>query len=237
MNRILFAVTVAVSALFMSTVPAYADLQPAVGVDGGSDSSFYITEPYVPPVREQLAFLGYKVSGKAVNGKPSSGDRKEIKRFQSKFGVKQSGKLDARTVKAADKYAGDMTLPKRCLTGEFTLCVNKFNRTVMAVNADGTVAKVMDSRFGMPGHETREGKFKVIRKGGANHISTLYRVEMPYPLFFSGGQAIHYSHEFARLPNSGSHGCVGTRDMATQKWLWERSPIGTPVIVFDKAPI
>jgi peptidoglycan hydrolase-like protein with peptidoglycan-binding domain len=220
--------------LFTPSVNAATVVSTPAPVLTGS-ANVYIPEPYVPPVREQLRFLGYKAS-KNVYTSPTSNDRKEIKRFQSKFNLPQSGKMDKRTVKALDKYAGSAQLPKRCVTGEFTLCVNKFNRTVMAVNADGTVAKVMDSRFGKQGYETREGKFTVIRKGGANHISTLYRVEMPHPLFFSGGQAIHYSHEFARLPNSGSHGCVGTRDYNTMKWVWERSPVGTPVFVFDSPP-
>jgi hypothetical protein len=97
-------------------------------------------------------------------------------------------------LRTLERYAGNAVVPKRCLTGEFTLCVNKFNRTVQAVSANGNVLKVIDARFGMPEFFTREGKFKVTRKGGANHISTLYKVEMPYPIFFSGGLAVHYSH-------------------------------------------
>lgn len=199
---------------------------------------------HLPPVAptvdlfplDQFEFLGYKVSKKAIEAKPTSKDRSEINRFQSKFGLKQTGKADKATLKALNKYAGDAEVPERCKTGKWTLCVNKFNRTVMAVTKDGQVAKTIDARFGMPGHFTREGSFKVFRKGGYDHMSTLYKVNMPYPMFFSGGQAIHFSWEFSRYPNTQSHGCVGTRDLKAQKWLWDRSPIGTPVIVFDKAP-
>lgn len=196
----------------------------------------YVPQPYVSPIVEQFQFLGYKVSQKAVDGKPSARDRSEVKRFQSKFALRQTGKVDKTTLKAANKYAGDTTVPTRCLTGKWTLCINKYNRTLQAINPDGSIAKVMDVRFGMQGLETREGNFRIQRKGGYGHMSTLYKVNMPYPMFFSGGQAVHFSWEFSRYPNTKSHGCIGTRDLKAQKWLWERSPVGTPVIVFDKAP-
>ena len=37
---------------------------------------------------------------------------------------------------------------------------------------------------------------------------------MPYAMFFSGGQAVHYSPDFAaRGYNGASHGCVNVRNL------------------------
>lgn len=239
MRRYMFALAASLM-LAPISIPAAAASSAGTSHDSFVFTSPTVTSPVVAApvtVVKQFRFLGYKVSKTTVvSEKALASSRKEIKKFQVKFGLSQSGKMNKKTVKALNKYAGNATVPKRCLTGEFTLCVNKFNKTVQAVSANGNVLKVVDARFGMPRLETREGKFKVTRKGGANHISTLYRVEMPYPLFFNGGQAVHYSHEFASLPGSLSHGCVGTRDYDAMKWMWGKSHIGTPVIVFDKAP-
>ena len=38
---------------------------------------------------------------------------------------------------------------------------------------------------------------------------------MPYAMFFSGGQAVHYSPDFAaRGYNGASHGCVNVRNLS-----------------------
>jgi hypothetical protein len=193
--------------------------------------------PERPLPHDQLAFLGYEVTDRASDGgKRTAKDVSEIKRFQSKFGLKATGRVNSSTKRALDKYAGNAEIPKRCLTGKFTLCVNKYTRTVQAVSIKGNLLKTVDARFGSANYRTREGKFTMTRKGNRDHVSTLYRVNMPYPVFFSGGQAVHYSHEFASRFNSESHGCVGVRDMGAMKWMNSKSVPGTPIIVFDKAP-
>src|SRR5690606_11606529 len=48
-----------------------------------------------------------------------------------------------------------------------------------------------------------------------DHWSTLYDSPMPYAMFFSGGQAVHFSADFAARGYAGaSHGCVNVRDEA-----------------------
>ena len=48
-----------------------------------------------------------------------------------------------------------------------------------------------------------------------DHVSKLYDSAMPFAMFFSGGQAVHYSSDFAARGYSGaSHGCVNVRDYA-----------------------
>lgn len=75
------------------------------------------------------------------------------------------------------------------------------------------------------------GHFSVLRKS-ANHVSGQYGSPMPYAMFFYGGHAIHATepHLYAKLGTPASHGCVRT-NMEDAKWLFERTPLGTPVIV------
>ncbi|MFJ4966156.1 L,D-transpeptidase family protein [Streptomyces sp. NPDC088729] len=99
---------------------------------------------------------------------------------------------------------------ERCLTGR-VLCISKRSRT-LAWMIDGRVVSAMDVRFGSQYTPTREGVFAVYWKS-RHHVSTLYDTPMPYALFFSGGQAVHFSADFAANGYGGaSHGCVNVRD-------------------------
>ena len=90
---------------------------------------------------------------------------------------------------------------------------------------------VMWARFGGPGNETREGTFSVLRKY-EYVVSNLYFTPMPYSMFFSGGQAVHYSSNFARIGYAGaSHGCVNIADYAQVKALYFASRLGDKVVV------
>ena len=72
---------------------------------------------------------------------------------------------------------------------------------------DGEVQVTLDARFGGNGYVTREGSFSVYRKS-RDHVSSLYDTSMPFAMFFSGGQAVHYSPDFAAVGYAGaSHGC------------------------------
>jgi lipoprotein-anchoring transpeptidase ErfK/SrfK len=65
-------------------------------------------------------------------------------------------------------------------------------------------------------------------------ISNLYFTPMPYSMFFSGGQAVHYSSNFARLGYaSSSHGCVNIADHAQVKSLFFKVRVGDKVVVYS----
>ena len=103
-----------------------------------------------------------------------------------------------------------MTLDDRCLTGR-VICISKAQRKLAWV-VDGQISMVVDVRFGSELTPTRNGVFSVNWKS-RDHVSSLYHTSMPYALFFSGGQAVHYSADFAaRGYNGSSHGCVNVRD-------------------------
>jgi hypothetical protein len=85
-------------------------------------------------------------------------------------------------------------LDARCLTGR-ALCIDKTSRTLRWV-VDGKVRSTLAVRFGASYSPTREGLFHVGWKS-ADHVSKLYGSAMPFSMFFSGGQAVHYSSDFA----------------------------------------
>ena len=106
---------------------------------------------------------------------------------------------------------------------------------------DGKVQLTMDARFGSTVNDTptREGLFHVYFMN-ADHVSKLYGTAMPYAMFFSGGQAVHYSSDFATVGYYGaSHGCVNIRDYDGVKWLFSPGAgrrRGRRLLVVDARP-
>ena len=119
----------------------------------------------------------------------------------------------------------------RCLKGAKVACASKADRKLRYME-NGKIIAEFDARFGAPGTQTRNGVFKVYMKH-QNHYSTIYHVTMPYAMFFDGGEAIHYSADFARYGWArGSGGCINVRDMNAARWLWNKIPVGTKVVVY-----
>ncbi|MGW2350581.1 L,D-transpeptidase family protein [Actinacidiphila glaucinigra] len=121
-------------------------------------------------------------------------------------------------------------LDPRCMTGR-VLCVSKTSRTLAWV-VNGRVVSAMDVRFGSQYTPTREGTFSVFAKS-RHHVSTIYHTPMPYAMFFSGGQAVHYSSDFAARGYTGaSHGCVNVRDLGRISALFDQVRVGDKVVVY-----
>jgi hypothetical protein len=154
------------------------------------------------------------------NGKYGPATTKAVEGFQGKRGLPRTGNTDtvtwARLVKMThtptrdELYAsGGQPAAKpdrRCMTGR-VVCISKTSRTLTWM-IDGKALMTTDVRFGSQFTPTREGVFSVYWKS-RHHVSTIYHTPMPYAMFFSGGQAVHYSADFAARGYSGaSHGCV-----------------------------
>ena len=172
-----------------------------------------------------------------------------VKGYQKKRGLPETGEVDQRTkdriwsqtrkptsdelnnVKPAP--APGLTtsgLDPRCLTGR-VICASKATASITWV-VDGVPLLRLAARFGRASLPTRNGVFSVFLKD-ANFFSKLYQVPMPLSMFFSGGQAVHYSADFAANGQSiGSHGCVNTRDYAKTKALFDQVRLGDRVVVY-----
>jgi lipoprotein-anchoring transpeptidase ErfK/SrfK len=170
-----------------------------------------------------------------------------VKGFQEKRQIAVTGEVDQRTLnrlqgmtrmptadELANKLPGststDAPLDPRCSTGR-AMCVDKSSSTVRWV-VDGKVLRTMAVRFGASYTPTREGLFHVGWKS-RDHVSKLYDSPMPFAMFFSGGQAVHYSSDFAARGYAGaSHGCVNVRDLAGIQWLFDQVALGDKVVIY-----
>ncbi|MFF6782096.1 L,D-transpeptidase family protein [Streptomyces sp. NPDC012510] len=167
-----------------------------------------------------------------------------VRGFQGKRGLPQTGKTDTATWERLlrmtrepgkwDLYAyGGQSAASpdpRCTTGR-VLCISKTSRTLRWM-VDGRTLSTVEVRFGSQYTPTREGVFHVYFKS-RDHWSTLYDTPMPYAMFFSGGQAVHYSSDFAvRGYYGASHGCVNVRDEAKIAQLFEQVRNGDKVVVY-----
>ncbi|MGP3688065.1 L,D-transpeptidase family protein [Streptomyces sp. IBSNAI002] len=167
-----------------------------------------------------------------------------VKSYQSKNGLNPTGSVDEATWKkiqgATKKPTADELRPPtvneadapdpRCMEGR-VMCISKESRT-LAFMIDGKIISTMDVRFGSENTPTREGVFKVDRKE-KEWTSTLYHTSMPYSMFFSGGQAVHYSADFAARGYAGaSHGCVNVRDKGKLAAVFNQVQAGDKVVVY-----
>ena len=165
-----------------------------------------------------------------------------VKRFQRRYGLSASGKVNKTTWKKLVKKTGTIKisssassggkkLDRRCKFSGRALCIDKTRDKLYYVK-NSTIIKTFDARFGCASTRTREGRFKVNWKS-RNHYSTIYHTPMPYAMFFSGGQAVHYSSDFAaRGYNGCSHGCVNIRNKSGIRWVFDRVRVGDRVIVY-----
>jgi peptidoglycan hydrolase-like protein with peptidoglycan-binding domain len=180
-----------------------------------------------------------------VTGSYDSQTVTAVRGFQAKRVIPVTGKVDQRTLDRLDgmttapttaelhnKIPSPSKLDPRCLTGH-VMCIDKTTSTLRWV-VDGKVLQLLDARFGstISNTPTREGLFHVYLKD-ADHVSRMYGSAMPYSMFFSGGQAVHYSSDFAAVGyNGASHGCVNIRDYDGIKWLFSQVQVGDKVVVY-----
>ncbi|MDR7255717.1 peptidoglycan hydrolase-like protein with peptidoglycan-binding domain [Nocardioides sp. BE266] len=187
---------------------------------------------------KQVRWYDGKVTGRFAGATVTA-----VEGFQAKRKIPVTGQVDRRTLTRLKDMTREPTraelfnivpagpaLDPRCTTGR-AMCVDKTSRTLRWV-VDGVVLKTVEVRFGSDELPTREGAFAVYRKS-RDHVSSLYDTSMPFAMFFSGGQAVHYSPDFAANGyNGASHGCVNVRDRATVEWLFDQVRIGDKVIVY-----
>lgn len=239
----LFAMALALGLVFTS--------QPAAEA-----KTSYVTSKYQPAkygqdnqrvtnIQLRLAAGGF-IKSDSVTGYYGDVTKNAVKSFRRSVGLRPTNgkRVNKQTWKALVKATGKVkkksssssgstrsgTIDRRCLTGGRVLCVNETTSKLYYVNHN-RVIQTMDARFGCGG-STREGTFTVFRKV-RNDWSREYGSPMPLSMYFSGGEAVHYSADFAARGYAGcSHGCVNIRDRHTLKWVYNRIKVGDRVVVY-----
>ena len=225
----------------MSATPTQAQLDnlPGPRLLGAGDSSRDVRE-LEARLRQIAWFFG------DVDDDYDASTVEAVEGFQAKRGIPVTGEVDRRTLDLLEAMTTEPTadslanrapdpadgapLDPRCLTG-MVLCIDKSSSSLRWV-VDGKVRESVDVRFGSSELPTREGVFSVYRKS-RDHVSSLYDTSMPFAMFFSGGQAVHYSPDFAATGyNGASHGCVNVRDYTAIAALFDQVPLGTPVVIY-----
>ncbi|MEU5535091.1 L,D-transpeptidase family protein [Streptomyces sp. NPDC020362] len=219
-------------------VPAAKPVQPVPEVlwrRGNSGSG-------VRELQARLRQVGWLFDG--PTGSYDDLTEQAVQGFQGKRGLPRTGVLDTVTwqrLLAMTHRPGIWELylmggqpaampDPRCLTGR-VLCISKTSRTLRWM-VDGRTVSTVSVRFGTQYSPTREGVFHIYWKS-RHHVSTIYHSPMPYAMFFSGGQAVHYSYDFAaRGYAGGSHGCVNVRDETAIAELFAQVRTGDKVVVY-----
>lgn len=187
--------------------------------------------PAVNAVQVRLNAAGLKVAETGVYTKETL---KAVKHLQWKYLLAETGSVNRATyLRLVSITKGRFDLPKSCRNPktELILCIDLTQRNLRYVKR-GKVAWTIDIRSGMSSTPTRRGNWRVFSKQ-TYLISTLYGSPMPFSMFFSGGQALHYSMYFDAVGyNGASHGCVNIGSMAQARWLFQHTPMGTPVKVY-----
>lgn len=223
---------VIVSAMFVvgsvGLVPGSASADESLPLREGD------TGALVQALQADLTWLGYSIhASNLADGRLGLSTIEAVNEFRLKYGLLPNDVVTKATLDRVSKVAGTPgRLPRRCTEVPKAICIDMGQKLLRLV-VDGDVQMTTDARFGQPGEETRTGTFKVYRKH-RTHVSTAFDSPMPFSLFFSGAQAIHYSGFFAQDGYAGaSHGCINLRDRAKARWLFDRAPLGTPVIVYS----
>jgi peptidoglycan hydrolase-like protein with peptidoglycan-binding domain len=187
------------------------------------------TGAIVKLVQQRLVWTGLQL---AVTGTYDAATAKAVKQFQTKQRLSSTGRVDRLTyTRLAQVTKRGPRLDPRCSGATHILCIDK-SQEVLRYIVRGKVVMLLDVRFGSPALPTREGVFDVYAKS-RYHVSTLYHTPMPYAMFFSGGQAVHYSMFFHAVGYAGaSHGCVNVRDKPSMVKLFDEVPIGTKVVIY-----
>lgn len=197
---------------------------------------------YAYQVQGWLRRLGY-IGTSGYTGYYGSATVATVKAWQSGYGLPLTGvatfatyhqlRVSYAEYNTASADVRKYGLDPRCDDEAKVLCADQSKRKVYYLES-GRVLKVLDGRFGANSTPTRNGQWRIFRKN-AKEWSNLYNVAMPNALYFSGGEAFHYSADFAQIgwnnSRGGSHGCINLRDYNSWAWVFGRVPLNTLTIV------
>lgn len=225
-------VPAAITPLVLSTTVASAEVRTGAPTGASVTSAAVATSTTgsVKELQQRLKWAGVYTGD--VSGTMTTSTRTAVKRFQGKFSLYVDGIAGPKTwtkLRAVTEHG--YGIDRRCKTAGKVICIDKTLKISRAMKG-GKIVRQNDARFGRRSLPTREGTFKVYRKS-RDHVSSLYDAYMPFALFFSRGQAVHYSPDFVRYGyQTASHGCVGLRSWSGAEALFDWAPIGTKVVIY-----
>ncbi len=150
-----------------------------------------------------------------------------VRGFQEKRRIAVTGVVDQRTLDRLDDMTRQPTSDE--LANRFPVTSRPTPRSTPAASPAGCCASTSRAarcagsstarsagrwpRASAPSDADPRGHFSVNSKS-RDHVSSIYDTSMPFAMFFSDGQAVHYSPDFAARGYAGaSHGCVNIRDL------------------------
>lgn len=142
-------------------------------------------------------------------------------------GITQDGKIEVGSEEwdslmaqksLPSEVASSVSIPQLCQdvaeNSQTVLCVEKGTPGKLLFIKNGVVLADMKAGFGdEEDNPTREVIAQVYKAGGVGYENS-WGVDMPFPMFFNGGQAVHYSEKFEGYIEDGgakdyrSLGCV-----------------------------
>lgn len=190
-------------------------------------------EDEVAAVQQALTDQGYYVG--AIDGRAGPATASAVQAFQKLNGLVADGVIGPQTLAALN----DPAVPQ-LRGGPADRIEVDLDRQVLFFVQGGRLERILPvstgsgSSYTAPGGGTARsltpvGTFRIERhiSGERNApLGTLYD-----PLYFHGGWAIHGSNSVPAYP--ASHGCVRVT-RADGRWLFDRAPIGTTVIVYGE---
>lgn len=184
--------------------------------------------PSVLTIQKQLTGVGKTAPSTGVF---DAATLKAWNSYQAKFGWWETSAVSKNQAIYLKKLYGNGKLPKECNEPGLVICMDK-TQLVLRQMRNGKQLAVADVRFGSERTPTRNGRFRIYHKQRFL-ISDLSNTPMPFSMFFSGGQAVHYSPGFHRDGyNGASLGCVNLASKKFSRALYNSTPLGTKVYVY-----
>jgi lipoprotein-anchoring transpeptidase ErfK/SrfK len=186
-------------------------------------------DPEAPPTattldaERRLAELGYLDAAEA-DGRENDATFNSVMAFQKWEGLDRDGVVGPQTTGALTRAARPTP---RTAGGSGRRVEVLLDRQVALFIVGNRVERVLHVASGKAGYETPTGRYAITRKYEKDW-SVPYEVWLPWASYFVGGVAFHESPDVPAAP--ASHGCVRV-PVGDAKWLYDRTPVGTPVTV------
>lgn len=214
------------STVMVAGMAAGLAVQPAAAEEPLPDSTTVLGVP-VEQIQKNLTAAGATVR---PTGVWDTSTQQGWLWFTTKFTLWPTANVTSAKLSRLQEIAARADIPRACKTSGTVICADK-GLKVLRLMRNGTQIDSTDAVFGIGKYATRPGTHRVHAKDRFL-ISDLSGTPMPYSLFFSRGQAIHYSKAFSRRGYEiGTLGCVAIGDKAFAKRLYTMSSVGQKVVV------